>query len=152
MAQEPAAVMFSRMSAAQQPQPQESPMLRNIRLQQEYRAANNQALGMLEAELQAAGMDKKAINDALRIERQAFNQAQKDYQNMFRTQEGTQRYSGFGDGNYYAPTYQYAGPEAEAVRQRQVQAQQFLQQYKIPQFYNQGRTAIGIKSPSGDGR
>jgi CTP-dependent riboflavin kinase len=102
---------------------------------------------MLEAELQAAGMDKKAINDALRIERQAFNQAQKDYQNMFRTQEGTQRYSGFGDGNYYAPTYQYAGPEAEAVRQRQVQAQQFLQQYKIPQFYNQGRTAIGIKSP-----
>jgi hypothetical protein len=161
MAQEPAAVMLSRASAPSA-QPQENPMLRNIRQQQEFRrnttadekrmlsqltGTNNQALKALQAELQAAGMDKKAINDALRIERQAFNQAQKDYQNMFRTQEGTQRYSGFGEGSYYAPTYQYAGPEAEAIRQRFIQGQQFMQQYKIPQFYRQGRTAIGIREP-----
>jgi len=161
MAQEPAAVMLSRMNAAQA-QPQENPMLRNLRLQQQYRknvtadekrmlsqvtGANNQALTALEAELLASGMDKNAVRDIIRAERQGFTQAQKDYQNMFRAEAGTQRFAGFGEGNYYAPTYQYAGPEAEAIRQRFIQGQQFMQQLGMPQFYRQGRTAIGIREP-----
>lgn len=143
------------------PQPV-NPMLENIRRQQEIRrnytadekrmfrqasSANEQAVNMLRAELQAAGLDKNAVNAAVKAERQALGNALAQYKTTAQGTEGTQRFAGFGEGNYYAPTYTYAGPEAEAVRQRMVQGQQFLQQYGVPQFYRQGRTAIGINAP-----
>ena len=144
------------------PPPPESDMLRNLRLQAEYRrnttaderrmlsqmkGVYNQSIDALRNELAASGMDRRAVNDIIKAERRAFNTNISDYQNQYRTQADTQRFAGFGEGNYYAPTYTYAGPEAEAVRQRFVQGQQFMQQYGIPQFYRQGRTAIGIREP-----
>ena len=143
------------------PQPA-NPMLENIRRQQEIRrnytadekrmfrqasSANEQAVNMLRAELQAAGLDKNAVNAAVKAERQALGNTLAQYKTTAQGTEGTQRFAGFGEGNYYAPTYTYAGPEAEAVRQRILQGQQFLQQYGLPQHYHQGRTSIGINAP-----
>lgn len=162
MAQDSAAVMLANMRNPQPQQQPVNPMLENIRRQQEIRrnytadekrmfrqasSANEQAVNMLRAELQAAGLDKNAVNAAVKAERQALGNALAQYKTTAQGTEGTQRFAGFGDTNYYAPTYTYAGPEAEAVRQRFVQGQQFMQQYGIPQFYRQGRTAIGIREP-----
>lgn len=145
------------------PQPQPvNPILENIRRQQEIRrnytadekrmyrqanAANLQAVDMLRAELQAAGLDKNAVNAAVKAERQALGNALAQYKTTAQGTEGTQRFAGFGEGNYYAPTFQYAGPEAQAVAQRIQQGQQFLQQYQVPQFFRQGRTGVGFKAP-----
>lgn len=162
MAQEPAAVMLANMRNPQSQAPVSNPFLDAIRRQQEIRrnytadekrmyrqasSANRQAVDMLRAELQAANLDKAAINQAVRAERQALGNALREYRTTAQGTEGTQRFAGFGDTNYYAPTYTYSGPEAEAVRQRMIQGQQFLQQYGIPQYYRQGRTSIGINAP-----
>jgi hypothetical protein len=110
------------------------------------KSANQQALDMLRNEMLAGGMDKRAVNQALQGDRQALQNSLRDYRTTAQGQEGVQRFAGFGEGQYYAPQFQYAGPEAAAVQQRIQQGQQFLQQMGMPQFYRQGNTAVGINA------
>ena len=117
------------------------------RMAAQVRSANRQAADMLRQELMTAGIQRPEIKDILRSQNQAFRQAEQEYKTMARGAEGTQRFAGFGEGSYYVPTFQYAGPEAQAIAQRMQQGQQFLQQYQIPQFFRQGRTGVGFKAP-----
>jgi hypothetical protein len=145
MAQDPAAVMLANLQA--QRTNRKNFTKDEKRMAAQVRAANRQASDMLRQELIAAGIQRPEMQDILRSQNQAFRQAEQEYKTLARGTEGTQRFAGFGEGSYYAPAFQYAGPEAQAVAQRIQQGQQFLQQYQVPQFFRQGRTGVGFKAP-----